>query len=448
MTTFDTLAAKLTGSLIMPADDRYQKARQTWSGLIVTKPQAVAVCETTADVIETIRYAQAHGLTLSVKGGGHDFAGRALCGGIVLDCSSMKSIAVDPATQTAVVASGNTGGDLIRSTQTHDLIAATGNMSSVGLTGLILGGGYGPIMCSSGLVADNVESFTLVTADGEVVRANEQENPDLYFGLRAGGGNFGCITDFTVRLHPAKKLLAGLLAFPATDANVVKGILSAYTEVMQDAPDALTTTVGFTTLESEPVLYINFVYYNYTLSDGERLLTRFQSFGKVLPTPPVHPVSYFDLIDQSSGGAPFGRNYDLKTVNITSLSEDVIDRLVAIAGRFSSPLSIIPMLHSRGAVTRNKDLDTPFTCRTNHFMVEIIACWDGPTDTDRHLDWVNEAYRDLSAVALPGGYIALMPNGDDDRVQDAFGSHYTRLRELKRKWDPGDVFRSFGHIRP
>lgn len=315
MTSLQALASNLWGSLIVPSDERYQKARETWSGLITTRPLAIARCEDTADVVEVVRYAQANGIPLSVKGGGHDVEGRALCEGVVIDCSGMRSITLDSSRHVARVGSGNTGGNLINHTQRYGLIATTGNMSSVGVTGLVLGGGYGPIMGSCGLVTDNVVSFTMVTATGEVVKANQDEHPDLFFGLRGGGGNFGCVTDFTIQLHPAQRLLAGLLAFPIEQASQV---ITRYSEVMQQAPDALTTTIGFTTFSNRPVLYLNFVYYDETLWVGEQLLNTFLSFGNAVVNT-VAPVSYFDLIDKSGEGAPFGRNYYLKTVNLASL---------------------------------------------------------------------------------------------------------------------------------
>ena len=289
-------------------------------------------------------------------------------------------------------------------------------------------------------------SFTLVTADGRTVIANEQQHPDLFFALRGGGGNYGIVTEFTIQLRGAKRLLAGLLAFPIKQASQV---IAAYTEVMHNTPDAdaLTTTVGLTTANQEKVLYINFVYYDDRLERGVQLLDKFLSFG----TPLVNTVaqtSYFNLIEKSSDGAPFGRNYYLKTVNLASLSNAVVDRLIGIADRFSSPTSIIPMLHSRGAVSRNRDLDTAFSTREDHYMIEIIACWDGKDETERHIDWVEAAYGELRSFALPGGYVALMGSQESERVKEAFGANYVRLREVKRMYDPDDVFQSFGHINP
>src|SRR5215469_8890366 len=243
ITTFKGLTALLTGQLVLPGDAAYDQVRQLWSGKVNKHPAAFVRCANAQDVFHTVRWTRSHGLALSVRGGGHDFAGRALCdNGIVIDCSLMRAVSIDPEARIARVQGGATVGYLIDATQKHGLATTTGTISSVGMAGLTLGGGYGPLMGKYGLIADNLLSAQVVRADGQCVSASVTEHTDLFWGLRGGGGNFGVVVSLEYRLHPVTTVLSGLLLYPLDQARAV---LRYYNEFITTAPDELTIQSGF-----------------------------------------------------------------------------------------------------------------------------------------------------------------------------------------------------------
>src|SRR5258707_7351181 len=275
---FKDLASRLTGQLVLPEDATYEQVRQLWNGGIQTRPAAIVRCANAQDVAHTISWARAHGLALSVRGGGHDYAGRALCeGGVVIDCSPMRAVAIDPAARTARAQGGATAGDLINAARQDRLATTTGTVSTVGMAGLTLGGGYGPLMGTYGLVADNLLSAQVVTADGHLVTASAREHPDLFWALRGGGGNFGAVVSFEYRLHPVTTVLSGLLLY---DVDQAREALRFYSEFIKTAPDELTIQIGFIQLpDGPPVLSFSSTYCG-PLDEGERVLAPLRTFGK------------------------------------------------------------------------------------------------------------------------------------------------------------------------
>ncbi|MBW4542494.1 MAG: FAD-dependent oxidoreductase [Myxacorys chilensis ATA2-1-KO14] len=254
-TLFKDLAALLTGQLFLPDDIAYEQVRQLWNGRVKTHPAAIARCLTVQDVIHTVRWIRAQGLPLSVRGAGHDFAGRALSeNGVVIDLSQMRAVTIDPDARTAHVQGGTTAGDLIEAAQKYGLATATGTISSVGMSGLTLGGGYGPLTGAYGLGADNLLSAQVVTADGQLITANVEEHSDLLWGLRGGGGNFGVVVSLEFRLHPLTTVLSGMLLYPLKQARAV---FRQFSEFIATAPDELTIRSGFIqTPGGETVLFL------------------------------------------------------------------------------------------------------------------------------------------------------------------------------------------------
>ena len=241
--SFSDLAALLTGWLLLPQDAAYEQVRQLWNGKVKTQPAAIARCLTVEDVIHTLRWTRSQGLPLSVRGGGHDFAGRALVeNGVVIDCSQMRAVTIDPVTRTAQVQSGATAGDLMDAAQKYGLATTTAGISSVGMAGFTLGGGYSPLIGAYGLGADNLLSAQVVTADEQLVTANAEEHTDLMWGLRGGGGNFGVVVSLEYRLHPLTTVLSGSLLYPLDQARAV---LHRFNEFIVTAPDELTISSGF-----------------------------------------------------------------------------------------------------------------------------------------------------------------------------------------------------------
>src|SRR5258706_9733258 len=256
---FKDLASLLTGQLVFPEDATYEQVRQLWNGGVHTRPAAIVRWAHAQDVAHTIRWARAHGHALSVRGGGHDYAGRALCaGGVVIDCSPMRAVTIDPAARTARAQGGATAGDLINAARQDRLATTTGTVSTVGMAGLTLGGGYGPLMGTYGLVTDNLLAAQVVTADGDLVTASATEHADLFWGRRGGGGNFGGVVALDDRLHPVRQGLAGLLLYPLDQASA---ILRYHGEFIETAPDELTVQSGFLQMPSSPpALFLSPVY--------------------------------------------------------------------------------------------------------------------------------------------------------------------------------------------
>jgi FAD/FMN-containing dehydrogenase len=446
--SFKDLTSLLTGQLVLPEDAAYEQVRQIWSGKVNKHPAAFVRCANAQDVIHAVRWARSHGLALSVRGGGHDYAGRALCeDGVVIDCSQMRAVTIDPEACTARVQGGATIGDLIGASREYGLAMTTGTVSSVGMAGLTLGGGYGPLMGAYGLVADNLLSAHVVTAEGQLVTANATEHADLFWGLRGGGGNFGVVVSLEYRLHPLTTVLAGLLLYPLEQARAV---LRSYDEFITTTPDALTIQHGFLPMpDGMPVLFLSPVYCG-PLQAGERVLASLRAAGKPL-TDQIQPISYDALVHTMDALAPKGRHYAIQTRSLAGLRAETIEALVESAQRFSSPFSGISIHHFHGAASRVSASETAFAPRQDHLMVEIVAGWEpqSPEEDQRHVQWAQASSDALAPYALKGGYINLLDEGEQGRVPLTFGPSYMRLLDLKRTYDPDDVFHStIGHIIP
>jgi FAD/FMN-containing dehydrogenase len=443
---FHELAAPLAGQLILPRDASYEEVRALWNGGVQSRPAAIVRCATAQDVVHSVRWARAHGLALTVRSGGHDIAGRALRDdGVVTDCSPMRAVTIDPEARTAHVQAGASAGDLINAAQPHGLATTTGTISTVGLSGLTLGGGYGPLMGKYGLVTDNLLSAQVVTADGHLVTASATEHADLFWGLRGGGGNFGAVVAMEYRLHPVTTVLSGLLLYPMEQAGAV---LHHYDEFNGTAPDELVVQAGFLTMpDGTLVLFLSPTYCG-PLTTGDQVLTSLRTFGTPLADQ-IQPIAYGALIHALDAFFPKGRYYFLQTQSLVGLRAETIAVLIERARQISSPFSAFSIHHFHGAASRVPASETAFAPRQEHLMVEIVAGWEptSPEADQQHVRWAQETSRALAPYALPGGYINLLDVGEQDRVPLTFGPNYARLLELKRAYDPGDVFQStIGHI--
>jgi FAD binding domain/Berberine and berberine like len=445
---FKDLASLLTGQLVLPEDAAYEQVRQLWSGKVNKHPAALVRCANAQDIVHTVRWARSHGLALSVRGGGHDFAGRALCDdGVVIDCSQMRAVTIDPEARTARIQGGATIGDLIGASREYGLATTTGTVSSVGMAGLTLGGGYGPLIGKYGLIADTLLSAQVVTADGQLVTTSVTEHADLFWGLRGGGGNFGVVVSMEYRLHPVTTVLSGLLLYPLDQARAV---LHYYDEFITTAPDELTIQPGVIQMpDGMPVLFLSPTYCG-SLEAGERVLTPLRAFGKPLADQ-IQPVAYDALVHTIDALFPKGRHYFGQTQSLDGLRAETIEALVESAQRFSSPFSAISIHHFHGAASRVAASETAFAPRQDHLMVELVAGWEpqSPEEDQRHVQWAQSSSEALAPYALKGGYINMLDEGEQERVPLTFGPNYERLLELKRTYDPNDVFHStIGHITP
>ncbi len=445
---FNDLATRITGQLLLPDDAAYEQARLLWNGSVKTRPAAIVRCVNVQDVIHTVRWTRSHGLPLSVRGAGHDAAGRALREhGVVIDCSQMRAVTIDPVTRTAQVQGGATMGDLIEAAQHYGLATTTGTYSTVGMAGFTLGGGYGPLTGMYGLGVDNLLSAQVVTANGQLVTAHAEDHADLLWGLRGGGGNFGAVVSLEYRLHPLTTVLSGLLLYPLDQARAV---LRSLNEFLTTAPDELTIQSGFLqTPDGSPVLFLSPTYCG-PLQAGEQVLAPLRTFGTLL-VDQVQPVAYNTLIHELDALAPKGRHYYVQTQSLNGLQTETIEVLIEQGMPFSSPFSVISLDNFHGAASRVGVSETAFALRQNHLMIQIIAGWEAqsPDEEQRHIQWAQNLSHGLAPYAIKGGYINLLDEREQERVPLAFGPNYERLLALKRTYDPDDVFHStIGHIAP
>lgn len=441
----------LAGQLVLPEDGAYEQVRRVWSGTVNKYPAAIVCCANAEDAVHAVRWARSHGLALSVRGRGHDFAGRSMCDdGVVIDCSQMRAVTIDSAARIARIQGGATVGDLINTALKHGLATSSGNVHTVGVTGLTLGGGYGPLLGKFGLIADNLLSAQVVTADGNLITASASEHPDLLWGLRGGGANYGVAVSLDYRLHPFPfdKVQAGLFLYPLPQAKEVFRYF--FNEFIPTAPDELTILSGFIHFpDGTPLLFISPTYYG-SLEEGERILKPLRDFSKpmidqVQPTPyDVHLTSIDPL-------APTGRRYFQATRSVEMVSPEVIDAVVEMARQFPSPFCAMSLHHFHGAACRVPISETAFARRQKHFMIEIVSAWESPSpeEAERHLQWARRGIQSLEPYALPGGYINFMGPEEQARIPQVFGPNYDRVLQVKRTYDPDDVFHSAtGHVTP
>ena len=435
------LRAAMQGRVVLRGDDDYAQTRRIWNGAVEHQPALIAVCETPADVQATVRIAREHELPLSVRAGGHDWAGRALRHeGLVIDLSHMKRVDVDVEASVATIQGGATGVDVIAAAAAHGLVAAIGNCGDVGMVGLTTGGGYGPLTSRYGLALDNVLGAEVVLADGRLVHCDDRENPDLFWALRGGGGNFGVVTSMRVRLHPIRRVLAGMMLFPWSEAE---SVLRGYAEIIVGAPDDLSVWGGVLSApDGNPVVLLAPMWSG-EASQGEKLIAGLRQLGTPLMDN-VGPIKYGDYVGMFGAAAPVGRHYAAQTRSLDWITPEVISTLVASGQRKSSPFSAIILHDFRGAGTRVPLAATAFGLRKEHFMVEIIAAWE-PTpedDGEKHRAWARTLSENLAPHAWPGGYPNMLGPNDYERTALAYGPNIGRLQQLKRLFDPESVFTS------
>lgn len=441
------LRQHLTGTLILPQDDAYEQARRVWNGMVDKRPSAIVRCANEQDVIRTVQFAREQDLPLSVRGGGHDYCGRSLCDdGLVIDFSAMRNVSIDPERRTARVQAGTTIGELIGAARQHGLVASTGSLAMVGLAGQTLGGGYGPLMGKFGMVIDNLLSVDIVTAEGQLLTANTDLHPDLFWAVRGGGGNFGVVTAFEYRLHPGSSVLTGTFLYPLDQAREV---LRGYHDFTSTAPDELTIGAALLhTPDGMPAILFAPSYHG-SFAEGERAMEPLRTFGTPLLST-VQPMEYSDLLTTFNALVPVGRYYFYKGQSFAGLSSEAIEGIVESAHRFTSPFSALIFHHFHGAASRVGVSETAFALRQDHLLLEIFAGWEHQSaeQDQTHLQWTYTTSSQLAPFAMEGVYINLLDSGEQERLPHSFGPNYARLVELKRAYDPGNVFHSNPNIQP
>jgi FAD/FMN-containing dehydrogenase len=439
---FDTsVSALLRGKTIFPKDEAYASARSVWNAAVDRHPAVFALCETTGQVQAAMRAARAYELPLSVRGGGYDWAGRALReNGLVIDLSGMRHVEIDPVERVAIVGGGALVADVVAAAAAYDLVVATGNCNGVGMVGLTLGGGYGPLTSRCGLALDNLLGAEVVLADGRHITADAIEHPDLFWALRGGGGNFGVVTSIRVRLHPIRELIAGMILFPWSEAETV---LRRYGRLIGALPDELTVRAGILTgQDGDPLLFLSPVWSGEAAQSG-KALQDLQQLGTPL-TVQIDRMTYGELLGMHDAHVAKGRHVAIETRWLPRLSQDVISTIVAAGTNRTSSHTIIALHHFHGAGTRICEDATAFGLRREHFLCEIIAAWepDSSDDDKVHREWARQLSRKLEPNSLPGGYPNLLGPDKHDQIALAYGGNIIRLRQLKRRFDPGNVFSS------
>lgn len=454
--TITAWKARLRGPVITPEDGAYAEARTVWNGMIDRRPALVARCLGTADVIECVRFARENELLISIKGGGHNIAGLAVAdGALMLDMSLMRGVWVDPAAKVARAQAGCVLGDVDRETQLHGLASVMGFVSLTGITGLTLGGGIGYLTRRWGWTSDNVLGMDLVTADARLVRASSEDNPDLFWGLRGGGGNFGVVTGIDYALHAVgPEIVGGIVAWPASEAG---DVLELYRSLAAEAPQELTLVAIMRPAPPAPWLpkerhgtpiVAILACHSGGSAEGERAVAAIKSFGKpigdVLTRRPY--VQMQSLLDATQ---PKGRRYYWKSEYLPRIETDLISRVTTHASKIRSPHSAVILFQLDGALNRTSPDHSAVGNRDARYVLNIAGAWERPEDDAANIAWAREAWNDMRRHSTGGTYINFLTEDEgSERTEAALGGALGRLREIKRRWDPENFFRSNRNITP
>ena len=451
----DEFKAHFRGEVLLAADADYDEVRQIWNAMIDRKPALIARCTSPEDVVQAVEFARKHSLLVSIRGGGHNIAGNAVCdGGLMIDLSLMKSVQVDPATRRASVEPGCTLADVDAAVQAHGLATPLGINSTTGVAGLTLGGGFGWLSRKFGMTIDNLLSAEVITADGRQLHASATENADLFWGLRGGGGNFGVVTRFEFQLHPVgPDVLSGLIVFAFDQAKLVLTRFARFTETM---PDEL--SVWMVTRKAPPLPFLPedvhgkemvalALCYAGDPKEGERLIEPLRGFGTVLGEhigvqPYVAWQQAFDPL--LSKGA---RNY-WKSHNFSQLSDGAIDAIIEYAGKLPSPQCEIFIGTIGGQTARVAPEAMAYSSRDANYVMNVHGRWESAGEDERCIAWAREFFTKSQPFASSGAYINFLTQDETDRIAFAYGATYDRLVELKKKYDPTNLFRMNQNIKP
>jgi len=452
----EALRGRLRGALCLPGEPGYDQARTIWNAMIDRRPGAIVRAAGAADVIHAVRLAKEHGLSLAVRGGGHNIAGNAVCdGGLMIDLTPMKSVRVDSSGRTARVEPGVTLGEFDREAQAFGLATPLGINSTTGVAGLTLGGGFGWLSRKHGLTIDNLLSADVVTADGERVHASEKENPDLFWAVRGGGGNFGIVTSFEFRLHPVgPEVLSGLIVHPFSAA---RELFDGYRRFTAAAPEELTCWVVLRKAPPLPFLpaevhgteiMVFALCYVGDREKGRKAIAPLQALGKPIAdvvgeNPFVGWQTAFDPLL-----TPGSRNY-WKSHDFVELGDAAIRVMLDHAGRLPTPECEIFVGHLGGAVNRVPPGATAYPHRDVQFVLNVHTRWGDPSQDQKCIAWARELFDQMAPHATGGVYVNFMPEDEAQRVRSgAYGPNYERLAKLKTRYDPGNLFRLNQNIRP
>ena len=450
-----SLKGRMRGRVIAPDDPEYDQARSIWNAMVDKRPGAIARCTGVADVMQAVSFARDAGLRIAVRGGGHNIAGNALCDdGLTIDLSSLRSVHVDPDARLAYVEPGATLADVDHETQAFGLATSLGINSTTGVAGLTLGGGFGWLTRTLGLAVDNLTAAELVTADGHRVQVSANENPDLFWAIRGGGGNFGVVTQFVFELHPlGPEVLAGLIVYPFAQA---KQLLTRYREYVDTIPDEMAAWVVLRkapplpflpeAVHGQEVVIFAFMHAG-DVEQGKRLIEPLRRFGDAhgehIGAMPF--AAWQQAFDPLLG--PGARNY-WKSHNFAKLSDGAIDTVIEYAGKLPSPQCEIFIALLGGAANRVAADATAYPHRAVKFVMNVHGRWDEPAQDQDCIRWSRAFFKAAEPHAMGGVYSNFMTAEETDRIAAAYGPNYQRLAQIKGKYDPDNLFSLNQNIKP
>ena len=452
----EAFRARLGGELLTPESPGYGDARSIWNGMIDRRPALIARCAGTADVVQAVRFAREHALLNSVKSGGHNIAGQAVSdGGLMIDVSQMRGVWVDPVSRTARAQTGCTLGCVDRETQVHGLAAVMGFVSTTGAAGVTVGGGFGYLTRKYGWTCDNLRSVEVVTADGSVRAASETDNRDLFWAIRGGGGNFGIVSSFEYELYPiGPEIVSGAIAWRGEDAPKV---LEFFRSFAADAPAELTCVLGLRLappapwlpkeVHGKPIALI-VVCHTGSVQQAERDVAALKAFGSLVGDIVVRRpyVQQQSLLDATQ---PKGRRYYWKSEYLPAIDPKAFPVLLPHFDQIASPHSAILLFQLEGALNELPEDHCAAGARDTKWVLNITGSWESASDDEKNVAWARACWEGMRPFSTGSAYINFMTEDEGaDRVHQAYGKNYARLKELKAKWDPDNLFRHNKNIAP
>jgi hypothetical protein len=438
------LAGKMKGQVLLPGAAGYDRSRRVFNAMIDRCPAMIIRCAGADDVVEGVEFARAYDLSVTVKGGGHGVAGRAVAdGSVMLDLSAMKGVRVNRLERTVTVEPGVTLGDLDRETEPFGLATPTGVVSMTGLAGLALGGGLGWLNGKHGLTCDNLLAAEMVTAAGDRVLANADETPDLLWGLRGGGGNFGVVTSFTFRAHPVSRVLAGAITYPARRA---RSALRLFHEFTCGCPDEVSAALSLSRPDGGEIAVTIVVCYAGPYEPAHGLPAPLRGLSR--DPDALAPMPYRTLQAAADDGYPPGQQHYWKSGYLAEINDELVDVLIEFVTRMPSPASGVGLQQLHGAAARVDPSATAFPHRGDRYDCLILSQWPDPTDSQQNVAWTTELFEALRPFLTTGVYVNNLGDEGDDRVRQAYGPNYDRLAALKTQYDPTNLLRHNQNIKP
>ena len=441
-----SLKEGLRGQLLRPDDDGYDAARQVWNAMIDRRPGLIVRCVGPADAMAAVAFAREHDLLLSVKSGGHNVAGNAVCdGGLMVDLSLMKGVQINPSTMTARVEPGVLWEEFDAEAGAFGLATVGGVVGSTGVAGLTLGGGQGWLSGKHGLTIDNLLSVDLVTADGQLLTASAEQHPDLFWAMRGAGANFGIATSFEYRLHHVPAVLGGMVIH-ALDRG--RDVLRFYREFAASQPDELTTYAAVLTGPGGEVVVALVACYAGAIEEGENVLAPLRGYGRPLADT-IAPIRYTTMQGTIGPGFPHGRLNYWKSGLTRLIADEVIEAVVAYGRRVPSPHTAVVFGDCHGACGRVGKTDTAYYHRDLPFDLMILGSWIDPADSEENIRWIRDLFRSVEPHLGSGVYVNDLDRDEaPERIRRAYGANHERLLALKQRYDPTNRFRMNHNIPP